>query len=773
MKDLCLKLAKCNSADEVKKVLKKEGLWDDDKYWENIGSIENNYTTIGNQQASPMNALIEKVVNSSDSILTSKVIEDGIDPEDVNLAPKSVKEAMDKYLGIKNMDITTLGTGVAVGKEADKYGGVVLTGAKNEPNITIFDFGEGQEPKQFPRTFCGMSESNKQKIMFVQGKHCAGGTGALSYAQDGIQLVISRRSPKLNEKNVSNDIGFTVTRKYPVGDRNVKSPEYKYLVINGSVPSFPFEPLKILPCMKNRNSPYEKDWEYGAFIKLFNYDLRNNTVSSSVPDFSRKMSLHLVNPVFPVRCYDRRPNQMGKSPEQTMSGVVYRLRDDRNEVEDSCPFGATFSVDNQEFRAQIYVLKRSVKKGTLKSRWHGDNGIMFTMNGQVNAYKSNSLYRRNSVDLNYIYNKIITIIDCSDIDADHNSDFFMVNRERLKKTAFSEKVEEELIEILKNHQGLKDLNASHRREAVKDHFADNKAMEDILENLLKKDASLNNILLKGLRISAPFGINPNAGAFVPNNFPTFFKLDKKHSKFNKSNPRLVEKSRKSIFTFITDAPDDYFTRNTDPGNYSVSIDGQLQNNKPTFHGTKGVWQMHLDIDSNFKINQSYKIQILIDDISRTSPFKETFYIDVKPYSKRITGGSGSRSSGNRGKGKNKSGRSLKLPPIIELREEDWEERGWNKESGFLIVENGNSFDTFINMDNIYLQDQLKSSKNQHDIDLLNNYFKIGFSLVALNVANLSKKDKNVDTDKLCEHTSLALGPIIIPLIKDIGSAIDA
>ena len=46
-------------------------------------------------------------------------------------------------------------------------------------------------------------------------------------------------------KNASNDIGFTVTRKYPVGDRNVKSPEYKYLVINGSVPSFPFEPLKI------------------------------------------------------------------------------------------------------------------------------------------------------------------------------------------------------------------------------------------------------------------------------------------------------------------------------------------------------------------------------------------------------------------------------------------------------------------------------------------------------------------------------------------------
>ena len=39
------------------------------------------------------------------------------------------------------------------------------------------------------------------------------------------------------------------------------------------------------------------------------------------------------------------------------------------------------------------------------------------------------------------------------------------------------------------------------------------------------------------------------------------------------------------------------------------INGQLQNNKPTFHGTKGVWQMHLDIDSNFKINQSYNSSI--------------------------------------------------------------------------------------------------------------------------------------------------------------------
>lgn len=773
MKELCLNLAKSESANEVKSILKKEGLWDNEDNWKNIGDVENNYTTIGNQQASPMNAFVEKVVNSSDSILTSKVIADGIDPEDSNLAPRSVSDAMDKYLGIKNQDITSLGGRTAVGKAADSCGGVVLTGQLNQPNISIFDFGEGQEPCKFPTTFCGMSESNKQKIMFVQGKHCAGGTGALSYAQDGIQLVISRRSPLLNEKDASNDIGFTVTREFPVGNRNVKSPEYKYLVINGSVPNFPYEPLKILPSMKNRDTAYEKEWHHGAFIKLFNYDLRNRTASSNIYDFSRKMSLHLVNPVFPLRFYERRPDQQKKSPETTMSGLVYRLKDDRNEIEESCPFGATFSVDNQEFRAQIFVLKRSVKKNTLKTRWHGDNGIIFALNGQANAFKSNSIYRRKAVNLGYIDKKIITIVDCSDIDQDHNAKFFMVDRERLKETEFSEKVEDELLNILKDHKGLKELNSKHRRDAVKDHFANDKAMEDILEKLLKKDASLNNILLKGLRISNPFGLDENADTFESKDFPTFFKLDKKHSNFDESNPRSVEKTRKAVFSFITDAPDDYFARNTDPGSYSVSIDGKVLSNKPTFHGSKGVWQMHIQIDDYFDIDQSYEIEVLIDDISRAEPFIEKFFIEIKPFVKRETGGSGSRNSGNTGKGKNKSGRSLKLPPINEQFEADWDKWGWNRESGFLIVENGDSFDTFINMDNIFLKDQLKTSKNQHDIDLLTNYFKIGFSLIALNVANISKKNKEYDTEKLCEYASASLGPIIIPLIRDIGSAIDA
>ena len=133
--------------------------------------------------------------------------------------------------------------------------------------------------------------------------------------------------------------------------------------------------------------------------------------------------------------------------------------------------------------------------------------------------------------------------------------------------------------------------------------------------------------------------------------------------------------------------------------------------------------MHLEIDDNYKVNETYKIEILIDDISRSEPFKENFFIEVKPYSKRKTNGSGSRRTGNKGKGKNKSGNSLKLPPVHEIFEDGWDQWEWNRESGFTIVSNNYSIDTFINMDNIFLHDQLRSTKNQHDIDLLKNYFK--------------------------------------------------
>lgn len=67
------------------------------------------------------------------------------------------------------------------------------------PNYTIVDFGEGQDPSDFPHTFLSLSERNKEGIPFVQGKFNMESTGYLRFCtrSDGAlgryKLIISKR----------------------------------------------------------------------------------------------------------------------------------------------------------------------------------------------------------------------------------------------------------------------------------------------------------------------------------------------------------------------------------------------------------------------------------------------------------------------------------------------------------------------------------------------------------------------------------------------------
>ena len=90
-----------------------------------------------------------------------------------------------------------------------------------------------------------------------------------------MQLIISRRSPKIKDTKCSGDIGFTITRRFPAGPDRLRT--YKYLVINNEVPKFSPIPLKILPKDGSLNN-YEKDWEYGTFIKMYNYDIGSDAI---------------------------------------------------------------------------------------------------------------------------------------------------------------------------------------------------------------------------------------------------------------------------------------------------------------------------------------------------------------------------------------------------------------------------------------------------------------------------------------------------------------
>ena len=126
---------------------------------------------------------------------------------------------------------------------------VVATGDKVRPCFTIIDNGEGQTPEQMPHTLLSLSESNKLKIQFVQGKHNMGRTGSFPYCgNERMQFVLSRRCPDIvtdiNDKS-ANKWGFTIIRRVQI--KGMRSSAYMYLAPDGKIPMFESDGLPILP----------------------------------------------------------------------------------------------------------------------------------------------------------------------------------------------------------------------------------------------------------------------------------------------------------------------------------------------------------------------------------------------------------------------------------------------------------------------------------------------------------------------------------------------
>jgi hypothetical protein len=774
--ELCMALAKCESSEDAKNVLINEGIWNDPTYWRYIDDLPNNASIIQNQQSRAINAFIEKPVNCGDSILTSKVREAGIDPEDILSAPSSMKEAKEKFLHIPNGDISRLDEKQRT-KLARECGGVVSTGDTIKPTYAIWDYGEGQSPENFPTTFCGLANSNKTKIHFVQGKHCSGSSGALVYCEEGMQLIISRRSPKIKDTTCSDDIGFTITRRFPAGSDRQRS--YKYLVINNEVPKFSPTPLTILP-KDGSSKNYEKDWEYGTFIKMYNYDIGSDAKSlASWPnlDLIRKLSIHMVNPTFPLRFYERRASPSGgkgHSLENNVSGLLTKIEIDRaGHVEPNTPFSFSFTVDSQIFTGSIFVLKSNVTGSKLR-KWHGDDGVLFTLNGQVNAVRSKAIYANRGIGLDYIKDKIITVIDCSNLDNDHLAELFKNDRERLATSAFTNAVIAELSQVLGSQPGLKSIQDRHRSERIQNQCSDNKPVENMVQALLKTNRVMNATLLSGPRLSNPFGSNQGKGSWAESFFPTYFQLDKKNKNFSKKKPRKVELTRKANFTFDTDAPNDYLSRFKDTGSYEVFVDGSKILNKISLNGSEGVWHLNFEINQTYAVGQIIEIKLSIDDVSRPYPIEEKFWLEVVPFQKRLGGSKiGIKKNAQKGSGNNSSASKSQLPPIIEVQKGDdnWKNFGWSDKDAFNLIRHQAQYDIYINMDNIYLHTEQKYSKNPSDKTLTQTCFKSGLVIQAMALAFQDNKEQFKDFDEHVRAQSLTMAPIIIPLTKDLAKSI--
>ena len=577
MKDLLLSIYNCNNYSELYSLVHSNPLLSNPNNWTPYGNNYNNCGTFENQQAKPEAALVEKLTNSIDAILTKECLIRNIDPKSNSPeVPQTMTEAIEKFFGIIKGKWEN-----AVASERKQIATklqVILTGDRQTPNIAIYDNGEGQVPKEFPNTFLSLHRGNKMSIPFVQGKFNMGSTGAVLFCggDEKYQLIISRRCKELcSDEEYS--FGFTLVRKHPLTSEEeitAKSTWYEYFTINGDIPSFYAESLNL---SLDNDTPFVD----GTVIKMFSYELSRGCQSDATFDLWRELNTLLYDSSLPILICEQRDFK-GHSKEKVMLGNKTRVSiDDRDKKYKSLSYAikdiATFGA---EIPIEVTIFKSDVKN----PEFIRGRSVIFILNGQTQGFESKTFI---STELGFrqLREYMLVSVDCTNIKTSVRNNIFMSSRDRMREGKYYSILKEKLIALLKNDEVLKQLNQEYKGKEL----LESKDDKDLIQNIFQHFKGNDNIkkLLSKVKGLYSFSSSPankqqngtkpedkkeNKKTEIPklSRYPSFFRVSSLKEKDGKMY-KAVSLGGKGSIVFHTDAENEFLTRNIDKGELEINI----------------------------------------------------------------------------------------------------------------------------------------------------------------------------------------------------------
>lgn len=775
---LCVALLRAEDEEAAIEILDANGYpFSDRSSWRPLGDNPGNYSLIGAQADDATPAFIEKIINSIDAVLIGECYAAGISP-DSEAAPKSMRAAVEQFMGIKDGRIGALDRPEV--KELANRIHLIATGSKMTPCYLIVDNGEGQSPERFKDTFLSTTrQSNKVRIRFVQGQYNAGGTATLPFCgKQNLQLIVSRRQPSAPTQpgDASKDQwGFTIIRRRRPETADDKTSVFEYLAPKGSVLRFAASGIAVLPSASKPNSPpaaYSSELKYGTCVKLYNYRWRGR--GTATLEARRELEKYLQLPCLPFRVTEARAGYRANYYSTTVLGVWNSLNDGDGEkqaknVEAGFPAEGTINVP------EIGVLpyKLVVWKEDLDSS-HLTAGGYFLRNGQVHGDLPADFVSR-TLGFDYIKEHLLVAVDCSQLNPSAREDFFMASRDRVRKDEAYAAVRSALVKELKDHPGLKAVNAEWRERRRAKAAESKDEVQALISELIKKDPAFAALFGLGSTVISPAG--PGAfQKFEGKKFPTFFRIEKE------PKDGLVKRCplNKTVrVEFETDAENMYFSRPNEPGELTVD---------PSFDLIEGsrLWNGKFTVDFrvpwNAKVGDEFRIELRVLDVMRTEPFVCKLKLVAKEEvdDRKPPGGMVNPPKDPRHPLPKTGAPALQPPNPIPVQKVDWAKHGFKHEfEAIKIKRSDNGLDFYINIDHATLVTEM--SNTRQDPKLVKFWFTWGLTFAALAMvrdaedkAKKRRSDKNSDesTDNgdgadlsLIANYCDGLARAIIPIIR--------
>ncbi len=209
----------------------------------------------------------------------------------------------------------------------------------------------------------------------------------------------------------------------------------------------------------------------------------------------------------------------------------------------------------------------------------------------------------------------------------------MNSRDRLRAPELRNQIESALEDVLRHHEGLRELRERRRREEIESKLADSKPLEDVLKSVLEHSPTLAKLFLLGTRATNPFKtsqVQQTIRQFEGKPFPTYFKF--KGKDYGVELERECHINMRFRIGFETDAANDYFSRETDPGEFALHLvlDG-VNTAVPDYslNLQNGVATLSAKLPEGSNVGDALMYLAVLTDCSRTEPFENRFEVRVK------------------------------------------------------------------------------------------------------------------------------------------------
>jgi len=372
----------------------------------------------------------------------------------------------------------------------------------------------------------------------------------------------------------------------------------------------------------------------------------------------------------------------------------------------------------------------------------------------------------------YLKDHLLVSIDCTAMDPTVREDFFMASRDRVRKNDVYDSVLEHLRTELRDHPGLRQLNAARRKREIEETLNDDEQTQSLFSELLKSDPTLASLLGFGDRLPTRTGPGQSPAAFQGRKFPTYFGLVK--------NPGggLVKYCPLNLtcrVEFETDAENDYFMRGDCPGSLSTSPANLIEHSKLW----NGRFTAQFRLPWNAKPDDRIHVRLLVSDVEREAkgaPFASEFTIVATAESERASRHGGTqREPGSNPKKPGSNNGHVSIPEL------NW--KAYDDQITSLVIrhdENGNP-EYFANQNNAFLTAELLKAKDD-DKPLIKFWFGYGLLLCALGMLKAhaegepqNQKRANGDPDggeeggtdnlRLVSSYCDGLARVIVPIIR--------